>query len=39
MTAKTVVEIRHAFALSITRTRLKTLFETENVARTFGKIL
>ena len=39
MTAETVVVERNAFALSDTRTRLKTVFESENVFRTVGKIL
>ena len=39
MTAETVVVERNAFALSDTRTRLKTVFESENVFRSLGKIL
>jgi hypothetical protein len=39
MTAETVVVERNAFALSDTRTRLKTVFESEDVFRSLGKIL
>ena len=39
MTAETVKVERNAFALSDTRTRLKTVFESENVFRSLGKIL
>ena len=39
MTAETVVVERNAFARSDKRTRLKTVFESENVFRSLGKLL
>ena len=36
MAAETVVVESRAFAISVTRARQKTLFESENVARSLG---
>ena len=39
MTAETVVVESRAFAIRVTRARQKTLFESENVARSLGNKL